>query len=105
MFTRLDDNAKTHRTWNGRELHYHGKISLQETPVSMKLTWREEKHARPKFVGCFSLDMRQLCAGEFVRREDGQHYRLRFQRTGQDIEIAATRDGPALRVGTFRSKG
>jgi uncharacterized protein YndB with AHSA1/START domain len=101
MITRLEADAPTDHAWNGRDdnhHHHHGKIPLKEKPVSISLTWRKEKSAKPVPVGPFLLNMEALAKAGFVRKLK-DHYRLRFQRTDRVIEISQNRASPARLLG------
>jgi hypothetical protein len=97
MIKKLICDQKTHRAWNGRDdvsQHYMGRIPLTERSVSLVLTWKKDKDAKSCLVGGFLLEMEKLCDEGYVRAVPG-FYILRFQRTGDRIEIAVNRGSKA----------
>jgi hypothetical protein len=105
MITRLDEDSNTRRAWNGRDdvhQHYLGRVPRDEKSVSLSLTWKKEKDAKPSLVGRFVLDVNALAKEGFVREVEG-FYILRFQRTGNVIEIAPNRSSPALKLARLPS--
>lgn len=102
MVTVLPPGTLTKRNWTGRDDncgHHFGKVPLAESPVTLTLHWKASRGATPRIVGAYRIDLRALEAAGFVRRVDGRFVILRFQRTGERIEIASKRSGPALVVG------
>jgi hypothetical protein len=98
MIEMLQDDAPTNRKWTGRDdngAHHHGKIPLAEPVVTLTLSWRRNRTARPELVGRFRLDMEKLVAEGYATRDSGG-YRLRFQRTENRMEVAINRGRAAL---------
>jgi hypothetical protein len=98
MISTLSDGVTTQRAWNGRDdisQHYMGRVPHTERVVTLTLTWKRDKNSRPQLVGRFRLDMDKLVAAGYSRTVPGW-YILRFQRTGNRIEVATNRSGRAL---------
>lgn len=89
------------RHWIGRDaLNFvHGRIPWEQSPITIKLEWRRDATSRPLLVQCYRIDLEVLCRDGFARYENDGAIRLRFQRTGDKIQIAINRKTPALVVG------
>lgn len=101
MVTILPPDTSTQRVWTGRDDnagHHHGDIPLAQSPVSMTLYWRATRTSKRRPVGRYSIDLHELVKAGYARATLGA-VRLRFQSTGERIEISASRAGPALVVG------
>lgn len=97
MIERLDDTTRTRRNWNGRDdiqQHYLGHIPRSEHEVTLTLSWKKEKHAPLHLVGKFRFHLPALVEAGLARTHGGE-YILRFQRTGQLIEVARNRSAQA----------
>src|SRR6516225_11159929 len=98
MVSLLSESEATNREWNGRDdicNHYFGRVPLTERVVTLTLNWKRDKLSRPELVGRFRLDMDELVSRGYVRKLPGW-YILRFQRTGNRIEIAVNRGSRPL---------
>ncbi|SRR5258708_2914137 len=98
MIVTLPDTATTKREWNGRDdihCHYMGRVPLAESLVTLTLNWKRDRHSRPRLVGRFRLHMDRLVSAGYARKVPGW-YILRFQRTGDRIEVATNRSSRAL---------
>lgn len=84
--------------------HYHGIVSLSNTPFYIELRWKPTSDGPEQLVGRYRLRLPELLAGDFIRFEhEGvarDSVRLRFYR-GADgvIFIQARTDRPALPIG------
>jgi len=84
--------------------HYHGLMSLDESPAFIELRWKPNKSGREQIVGYFRLYLAELLAANFIRFEHedvaGKKVRVRFYR-GDDgvIFIQSRTDRPALPIG------
>jgi hypothetical protein len=84
--------------------HYHGVVSLDESPLYLELYWKATAREREQLVGRYRLDLRQLLAHGYIRREtsgtDDSDVRLRFHRGDRGvIAIQIRDDAPALAIG------
>jgi hypothetical protein len=98
MISTLPESAMTQRAWNGRDdifQHYMGRVPQTERIVTLTLTWKRNKNSRSEPVGRFRFDMDKLVEAGYVRKVPGW-YILRFQRTGNRIEVATNRSERAL---------
>jgi hypothetical protein len=92
----------TERNWTGRDDncgHHFDQVPFAQSPLTLTLHWKASRSATPRIVGAYRIDLRALEAAGHIRRVDAQFVILRFQRTGDRIEIASKRSGPALVVG------
>ena len=82
----LDMTAGSTRRWTLREdnqSHYHGVVSLNESPLLLELLWRPNATAQVSRVGLFRLNLEKLLAGGYIRRDPvdsihGNDVRVRF---------------------------
>src|SRR5437764_9206759 len=98
MIKTLPDSETTQREWNGRDdisQHYMGRVPQTDRVVTLTLTWKRDKSSRSQLVGRFRIDMDKLVGAGYARTVPGW-YILRFQRTGNCIEVATNRSGRAL---------
>lgn len=94
------------RTWTGNDdshRNYHGVVHLNESPLLLHLSWKRCSAERPKFVGCFELDLDKLLQHGLIRRDSGAgRARLRFYHGERDvIYIQAFKSSARLAVGEF----
>lgn len=102
MVIELPPDSITDRTWNGREIRgdHHGLIPANQREITMNLNWIDSNNATSP-VGKFRINLPALEAKGFVRRVDGK-YRLRFQSSGNGIEIATNRTAAPYPIGKWR---
>jgi hypothetical protein len=107
LVRRVDDSPPPtiHRKWTGNDdffRNYHCVVNLNQSPLRLKLLWKESSNASSHLVGIFDLDLRRLVEENYVRLEQGVEgaVRLRFYH-GLDniIYIQVNQKGPALPVG------
>jgi hypothetical protein len=102
MVEMLPDDAPTERRWTGRDdnnANFYGKIPLIESIVTLTLSWKRDTNANPVVVGRLRLNMEQLVEAGYARKVTGA-YILRFQRTGNQVQIAVNRGQRALPLPT-----
>ena len=102
MAIELPSGTATRRNWTGRDDncgHHFGQVPLAESLLTLTVNWKASRGATPRIVGAYRIDLRALETAGFVRRVEGRFVILRFQRTGDRIEIASKRSGSALVVG------
>lgn len=105
MVAQLSDSAEFARAWtiNDRVAgHYFGRVSLKESPLSLRLFWRHDDDSPRKLIGVFRLNLKKLLAASYVREVADRpgEIILRFQRVGAArIQIATKRSGLALDIG------
>ncbi len=95
------------RRWvlrDDNDQHYHGVLSLDESPVSIELRWKPNKSGREQIVGHYRLHLAELLAADFIRFERegtvGKQVRLRFYRGAAGVIFIQSRmDRPALPIG------
>ncbi len=102
MVTILPSSAITEREWNFRDddnQEFHSDIPENQQFISLTLNWKPDKAAtKARLVGKYRIDLRLMLSEGLVRKSDKGIF-LRFQRTGEIIEIALNRASPALVVG------
>jgi hypothetical protein len=72
-----------------------GRVPIAERVVTLRLNWKRDKSSRPELVGRFRLEMDALVSRGYARKIPGW-YVLRFQRSGDRIEVAVNRSKQAL---------
>jgi hypothetical protein len=77
-----------------------GRIPFAESSVTLTLNWKRDKNSRTYLVGKFRLDMNKLVSAGYARKVDGW-YILRFQRTGNHIEVAKNRSSDPLQLSSL----
>jgi hypothetical protein len=95
------------RTWTLRDdnqQHYHGVVSVRESPLLLRLRWRHSAASPIHDVGIFRLHLRALLAEDYIRPEeadgDDDWLRVRFVRAADyRIYIQWRGDMPALPIG------
>ena len=93
MVTILPSTTTTEREWNFRDdinQNYFGDIPDDQPIISLTLNWKPNATSEPKIVGRYRIDLTSLVSEGFARRTD-KGVNLRFQRTGEIIEIATDR--------------
>jgi len=101
MVTILAPDAATDRTWTGRDDnqgHHHGLVPLEDSPVTILVLWKASKQGVAHFVGRYRIDLQELIRAGFAREVGGAAF-LRFQSSGERIEIALNRSSRSLVVG------
>lgn len=102
------DAGEIHRNWignddKGNRSHHDRNISLNESPLKLRLSWKEHSDAPVQFIGVFDLDLNKLLAANYIHvsSESEDKVRLRFYH-GLDnvIYIQVNNDGPGLPIGT-----
>jgi hypothetical protein len=92
-WTLRDDNSQ----------HHHGRVGVAESPLYLRLCWRENRGGATQEVGLYKLDLEALLKSEFIRieRPGATELRLRFVRGEDDVVSIQTRSGgPRLPIGT-----
>ena len=91
------------REWTGNENsddQHHGLVSLNESPLRLRLLWQSSDSRETVEVGTFKINLRGLVAKEHAQQKAGLKVRLRFVRSPDGvISIQANDSGPALDVG------
>ena len=87
--------------------HYHGVVSLADSPFLIELRWKPESDGAEQLVGCYRLRLPELLAGDFVRFERegtaGDSIRLRFYRgAGGVVFVQSRADRPGLAIGSIK---
>ena len=101
MVTILPTSATTEREWNFRDdvnQNFFGDIPETQQIISLTLNWKPDAKSETQLVGRYRIDIGLLLSEGFVR-ESKRGVNLRFQRTGDIIEIAIDRESKALVVG------
>jgi hypothetical protein len=100
MVTILPSTAITEREWNFRDdinQNFFGDIPENQPIISLTLNWNPDATSKPRLVGRYKIDLTLLVAEGFARKTD-RGVNLRFQRTGEVIEIATDRQSPLTLV-------
>jgi hypothetical protein len=87
--------------------HYHGVVSLAESPFEIELRWKPTSDGAEQLVGLYRLRLPELLAADFVRFEregiPGDGVRLRFHRGDQGVvSIQSRADRPGLPIGSVK---
>src|SRR5258707_1953297 len=102
MVTILPSTATTEREWNFRDdinQHFFGDIPESQPIISLTLNWKPDATSKPRIVGRYRIDLTLLMSEGFARKTK-RGVNLRFQRSGEIIEIAIDRESKkALVVG------
>lgn len=85
--------------------HYHGVVSLSESPFFIELKWKPTADGAEQLVGRYWLRLPELLAANFIRfereGEAGDAVRLRFFRgAGGAVFIQSRSDRPGLQIGS-----
>jgi hypothetical protein len=86
----LPSSANTDREWNFRDdigQHFFGDIPAHQLVISLTLDWKPDERSPAKLVGRYKIDMHLLEREKFAKKV-ARGVLLRFQRTGDFIEIA-----------------
>jgi len=98
----LPAGATTEREWNFRDdinQNYFEILPQSPQTISLTLNWKPDAKSETRLVGRYKINLPLLCKEKFVGKRKGGWF-LRFQRTGDIIEIAVRRyRSPALVVG------
>ena len=97
----LGQNAVTERTWNFRDdnnRRFFGCIPLEQRQITLRLNWKPTANTVAKEVGRYRINLPGLEESGYVHTTEKGRI-LRFQRTGDSIEIAINWSSPALPVG------
>ena|SRR5256885_4656004 len=102
------DAGEIQREWigndeKGNRSHHDRKVSLNKSPLRMRLSWKESSDAPVQFIGVFDLDLHKLLAANYIRisSEAQDKVRLRFYHGLDDvIYIQVNNDEPGLPIGT-----
>ena len=102
VFEELPSTVDTEREWNFRD-DIHQEYMNDDLPenhpvITLTLNWKPDEHSVPRPVGKYRIDL-GLLEPKYVRKTEEGKFFLRFQRTGESIEIALNRQSPALKVG------
>jgi hypothetical protein len=108
MVKRLPKDSEHSREWTGNDHgkvrggggDYHGRVRCNESPLNIRLNWKTNDDSPTKSIGTYQLDLTCLLKEKYIREDHGE-VRLRFQRTGPDIQIAVNRKEHALTIGAF----
>lgn len=94
------------KKWTLREdnhSHYHGVVSLADSPIYLELSWRRTAESPVHRVGLFRLNLPGLLQGGFVRYEpadsSGPEVRLRIVRAEGQFFVQVRPDGPRILMG------
>lgn len=104
LFRRMaseDDLRPGFRRWTGNDAsgrHHHGKVSLNATPLDLRLEWKNNRNSERRLVGFFRLHLDRLLKHGYIRTDAPGSVRLRFIHDDGSIYIQARRDSPRLLV-------
>lgn len=87
--------------------HYHGVVSLADSPFLIELRWKPRSNGAEQLVGLYRLRLPELLAADFVRFERegtaGDSVRLRFYRGEEGVVFIQSRaDRPGLPIGSVK---
>ena len=92
--------------WTGNDesgRHYHIKVSLNSSPMRLRLSWKRSPADPVHPIGVFDLDLRKLLADGYVRVEpktEEKEIRLRFYHDADGLIYIQTKMGePKLPIG------
>jgi len=99
------EGSEIRRNWTGNDesaRHHHGRVSLNESPLKLRLSWKRSPKDSSHLIGIYELDLRRLLDAAYVRVEPKteNEIRLRFYH-GHDnlIYIQANSNEPGLPIG------
>lgn len=101
MINELPPDSPTERHWNFNDAirqNFMLFIPSNQPVITATLNWKESGEDETVLVGKYRLNLPALEAKGYVRLKDNRYF-LRFQRTGNRIEIAVNRRGSALEMG------
>lgn len=101
MINELPPDSPTERHWNFNDAirqNFMLFIPTNQPVITATLNWKESGEDEAVLVGKYRLNFPALEAKGYVRLKDNRYF-LRFQRTGNRIEIAVNRKSPALTIG------
>lgn len=93
------------RDWTGNDesnRNHNGKVHLSESPLRLRLSWKESPKHNAHLVGIFDLDLQRLLEAGYVRLDSKSEneLRLRFYHGWDNvIYIQANMKAPALPIG------
>jgi len=99
------DASEIRRDWTGNDesaRNHHGRVSLSESPLKLRLSWKHSPIDSAYLIGIYELDLRRLLDAGYVRVEPKteNEIRLRFYH-GYDnlIYIQVNSNEPGLPIG------
>jgi hypothetical protein len=99
------DVSEIDRDWTGNDesaRHNHNRVSLNESPLKLRLSWKHSPKDSSHLIGIYELDLRRLLDAAYVRVEPKteNEIRLRFYH-GHDnlIYIQVNSNEPGLPIG------
>jgi hypothetical protein len=99
------DVSEIDRDWTGNDesaRHNHNRVSLNESPLKLRLSWKHTVKDSSHLIGIYELDLRRLLEAAYVRLEPKteNEIRLRFYH-GHDnlIYIQVNSNAPGLPIG------
>ena len=109
LVRRVQDTEKLgiDRDWTGNDRsarNHNGVVRLNESPLRLRLSWKESPNDPVRRIGIFELDLRKLLAERYVRIEPRVRdaIRLRFYHGMDDVIYIQTNNGGiGLPVGEF----
>lgn len=106
LVKRVDNFEKgIQRDWTGNDdsaRNHHGVVTLNESPLKLRLSWKKSAKDSAKLVGVFEINLRELLKGGYVRSEPNTEnaIRLRFYHGSDDvIYVQVKRNEPSLPIG------
>jgi hypothetical protein len=99
------DVSEIRRDWTGNDesaRNHYGRVDLSESPLKLRLSWKQSPKDSAHLIGIYELDLRRLLDGGYVRVEPKKEneIRLRFYH-GYDnlIYIQVNSSEPGLPIG------
>ena len=103
-----EEATNIRRDWTGNDesaRSQHEKVSLNESPLRLRLSWKNGPKDSARLVGIFDLDLKELLKGGYIRYEHNStsEVRLRFYH-GLDnlVYIQVNSKERGLPIGTVR---
>ena len=75
------DLPPRHRQWTGNDKsarNHNGAVRFRESPLFIRLFWKETPTSSIKEIGSFKLNLSLLASENYVRTLDNQTLKLRF---------------------------
>lgn len=99
------DTSDVTRDWTGNDesaRNQHAKVSLRESPLRLRLSWKKSRKHTAHLVGVFDLDLPRLLRAGYIRL-DGKstdEVRVRFYHGSNNvIYVQVNLKSPALQIG------
>ena len=101
----IADVSNVRRNWTGNDesaRNQHAKVSLSESPLRLRLSWKKGPKDSARLIGVFDLNLHRLLKAGYIRLDakSKDEVRLRFYHDWDNvIYIQVNMEGPRLPIG------